>query len=113
RAAAVYADRIGEPHRAFRSYERVLAVDPSNARAARALLPIYERDEKWARLSDMLEILVEAEESVDEKVALSKRVRDLRIERLSDEAGALTWAARVFALAPGEEDVIRALEKIA
>lgn len=114
RAAAVYEDRIGEPHRAFRSYERVLAVEPKNVRAARALLPIYERDEKWARLVEMLEILFDAPEiGAEERVEFGKRVRDLRIERLSDEAGALAWASKVYALAPNDDDVIRALERIA
>src|SRR6185312_16842353 len=37
RCAAVYTDRLNAPERAFRSYERVLSVRPSDARAAAAL----------------------------------------------------------------------------
>ena len=37
RAAALYENQIGEPHRAFRNYERVLSVDSENVQAAKAL----------------------------------------------------------------------------
>ena len=58
RAAEIYQDKLSQPHRAFRSYERVLTVDPKNERAARALIPIYERDEKWNRLPALYEVLL-------------------------------------------------------
>ncbi len=58
RAARVYEEKIGEPQRAFRSYERVLSVDATNVQAARALVPIYEHEEKWPKLSSVLEVLL-------------------------------------------------------
>lgn len=57
RAANLYENQIGEPHRAFRNYERVLSVDSENVEAAKALAPIYEKEEKWPRLVGMLELL--------------------------------------------------------
>ncbi|MFN7697024.1 MAG: tetratricopeptide repeat protein, partial [Deltaproteobacteria bacterium] len=58
RAAEVYEQRIGEPQRAFRAYERVLSAEPTNERAARALLPIYRKDEKWSRLPALYDVLL-------------------------------------------------------
>src|SRR6185437_1179334 len=58
RCAAVYTDRLNAPERAFRSYERVLSVRPADARAAAALAPLYEKDEKWGRLPALYEILL-------------------------------------------------------
>ena len=50
RTARVFEERISDPPRAVRSYERVLSVDPKNLRAAEALAAIYEQDAKWTRL---------------------------------------------------------------
>ncbi len=115
RAAAIYTDRIGEPHRAFRNYERVLSIDPKNEAAARALLPIYERDEKWPRVATVLEILhdVAPESDEEQKLALAVRLRDLALEKLADTHGAFRWASRAYELAPADEAVQRGLERAA
>src|SRR5262249_2012341 len=59
KAAHVYKDRLNQPDRAFRSYERILSTDPNDTRAAEELIPLYESDEKWARLPALYELLVE------------------------------------------------------
>ncbi|TNF60325.1 MAG: tetratricopeptide repeat protein [Deltaproteobacteria bacterium] len=46
RVAEVYRERLGEPHRAVRYYERALGADPTNVEAAKGLVPIYEKDRK-------------------------------------------------------------------
>lgn len=116
RAASVYEDRIGEPARAFRSYERVLSVDPRNTKAAAKLAAIYEKDEKWPRLANVLEILVDAPEgetSTAERVRLLGRLRDISLTRLADAAGAFRWAKRAYELAPTDDAVIAGLERAA
>src|SRR5688572_13923973 len=67
RAARVYEEKLNQPERAFRSYDRILSVDPSDTRAARSLLPLYERDEKWARLTPLYELLFDKAEAESEK----------------------------------------------
>src|SRR5690606_13423073 len=57
RAAAVFAQQLGQPERAFRSYERILSTNPTDARAAAELIPLYVKDEKWARLPALYEVL--------------------------------------------------------
>jgi golgin subfamily B member 1 len=116
RAAAVYEDRIGEPSRAFRNYERVLSVDPTNVRAARALAPIYEREEKWPRLAAMLDVIVAGlpeDASEDERLELLDRLRELASGQLRDAGRAFDYAARAFAVAPQRDDVVERLEAAA
>ncbi len=116
RAAEVYETRIGEPTRAFRNYERVLSVDPMNVRAARALSPIYEKDENFARLVSMKEVLLaslgEGTELAD-WLALVEELRQLTLRRLSDPRASYGWAARAYALAPSDAAVVAGLEESA
>ncbi|MGF1466213.1 MAG: hypothetical protein ACFCGT_08765 [Sandaracinaceae bacterium] len=116
RAAEVYEERLGQPHRAFRSYERVLAEDPENSRAARALIPLYERDEKWSRLPALYEVLyrnLEDGVGTGERLELLGRLQTLAAERLRDLDGAFRYAARAFDLEPTSTEVRHGLEQSA
>ncbi|HET9932374.1 MAG TPA: tetratricopeptide repeat protein, partial [Polyangiaceae bacterium] len=100
RTARVLAEHLNQPERAFRSYERILAADPTDTRAARALVPLYERDEKWSRLPALYELLLEKAESSDEKLALFEKLVDVSGKRLSDRRAAAAYARRAYELAP-------------
>lgn len=115
RAAAVYESQLGNPERAFRSYERVLTVDPQNARAARALVPIYETQEKWARLIGLHEILLGTlpPDDVEERLTAYARLRQLSADKVRDERGAFRWATEAYQLAPTDTRVRDALEDTA
>ena len=116
RAASIYEDRIGNPERAFRSYERVLAVDPSDVRAARALIPIYRDQEKWSRLVGLHEVLLQnlADDApLEERLELLEQLRQLAANRTRDDQGAFRWAARAYELAPEADDVRKRVEDAA
>ncbi|MBX7194581.1 MAG: hypothetical protein K1X94_21170, partial [Sandaracinaceae bacterium] len=100
RAAEVYEAKIGEPQRAFRSYERVLAALPTNERAARALLPIYEKDEKWSRLPALYDVLLGHTTEPTSKLALLESARTIASERLKDPALAVRYAVEAFQVDP-------------
>ncbi len=70
RCATVFVEKLNAPDRAFRSYERVLSVRPDDARAASALVPLYEKDEKWGRLPALYEILLGHAAAVEDQLAL-------------------------------------------
>ena len=110
RAASVYEDKLGQPERAFRSYERVLAADPNDSRAARALLPLYEKDEKWGRLPALYENLIGRAESVDEKLELLRRLVEISGKQLSDKRAAANYARRAYELAPDSPMALDILE---
>lgn len=106
RAAAIYEGELGNPERAFRSYERVLSVQPKNHDAALKLIPIYENQEKWPRLVALREMLLEElpeDAGVEERLEALGTLRDLYANRLRDESGAFVWATEAYALAPTAE----------
>jgi len=113
RVAELYRERIGQPERGLRSYERILSVDPQNLRAARELVPIYRREERWNRLLNVYEILLENEENDSSKLEMMKEVRDLAVEKMGNRQLAFTWAGRVFDLNPQDEQARSVLETTA
>lgn len=110
RVAAIYEDKLGAPERAFRAYERVLSVKPDDARAAAALVPLYERDEKWARLPALYEVLLTHAGDDAARRALYDRLAKVTGERLSDKSAAFRYARKAYELAPTEAGALDALE---
>jgi tetratricopeptide (TPR) repeat protein len=111
RAARVYADQLAQPGRAFRSYERILTADPTDLGAARALIPIYESEEKWARLPALYELCLAAEEDPEAKSALLQKLIQLTGNRLVDRARALSYARAAFDLSPDQPEMLAQLEE--
>ncbi len=110
RAAAVYEAKLNQADRAFRSYERILAVDPEDARAAAALIPLYEKDEKWSRLPALYEVLLDKAETNDEKVELLGKLVQVSGSKLADKKAAALYAQQAYAIAPGSETALDLLE---
>lgn len=113
RCAELYHDPINQPDRAIRHYERVLAVDEKNARAARELAPIYRRTEKWNRLLGVLEIALAHTEDTDERVLLMEDMREIAASRMNNRTLAYEWATRAFEELPTDAGVGETLLKSA
>ncbi|MCE7890335.1 MAG: hypothetical protein DYH12_11650 [Sorangiineae bacterium PRO1] len=113
RAAAVLEQHLQQPDRAFRSYERILSVDPTDARAARALIPLYEHDQKWARLPALYELLAEATDSTEDRLEWLKKLVDTASHKLSDKKAAAGYARRAYELSPGNAEALALLEETA
>lgn len=111
RAAEVYEDHLAQPERAFRCYERVLAADPMDARAARALVPLYEADEKWGRLPALYELLIQDDSDPERQFEFYRRLIDVTSVRLSDRAGALQYARRAYELRPEDSEALQLFEE--
>lgn len=105
RAAAVYEKQLTAPERATRSYERVLSVDVGNAQAAKALVPIYETEERWARLPALYEILLSVSDDDAERVTILRKLASVTSGPLPDRAAALGYARRAYDLIPDEENL--------
>ncbi len=105
RAARVFEEKLLAPERAPRSYERVLSVDGGNARAAAALVPLYEKDERWARLPALYEVLLSVAEDKQERVAMLRKLAQVTGGPLADRAGALGYARRAYELSADEENL--------
>lgn len=116
RAATLYRDHLGEPQRALRSLERVMASDSNHVDAAARLAPIYERDQKWTRLVEMLSV-VEAnppkDEEPSERLGRLTTLRSTALDRLRDPEASFAWASRAYMLFPSEPGVVAGLEQSA
>jgi tetratricopeptide (TPR) repeat protein len=111
RCAAIYVERIGAPERAFRAYERVLSVRPEDLRAASALVPLYEKDEKWGRLPALYEVLLAQTEDEGGKLAVLDKLVRVTGHQLQDRAAAYAWARKAYDLSPGRDGALEAFEE--
>lgn len=117
RIARLAGNKLGAPEKAVRAYERILAIDPQNLDAANALVPIYRKAEKWARLLGTYEVLLGHAQSPADKLALHLDIRKLAEEKLGSKALAFQWAARAYELATaaglaGDDRFLRDLERL-
>jgi tetratricopeptide (TPR) repeat protein len=111
RAARIYEEKLAQPERAFRSYDRILSVDPTDTRAARALVPLYEKDEKWARLTPLYELLYEKADGDQEKLELLGKLVEISGRRLGDRKTAVAYARKAYELAPDSQFSLDLLEE--
>jgi tetratricopeptide (TPR) repeat protein len=113
RSADVYVAKIGVPERAFRAYERVLSVRPDDARAAGALIPLYEKEERWPRLPPLYEVLLGHASSDAEKLELLAKLVTITSDKLQDGGAAFRYARKAYELAPQESGALDKLEAVA
>ena len=113
RCASILVDKLNAPDRAFRSYERVLSVRANDARAAAALVPLYESDEKWGRLPALYEILFNDAKTPEERLGWLEKLVRVCGHELQDRASAFAWARKAFELAPEREGAMATFEGVA
>ncbi len=100
RAARVYEEKLRTPERAQRSYERILSIEEGNVEASRKLVPIYEKEEKWARLPPLYETLLAAAEDDEGRLALLGKLTQVTGGPLVNKVAALEWARKAYELDP-------------
>src|SRR6185369_15160152 len=119
RVALLAIEKLNQPERALKAYERILATDQHNRRAAMALIPLYRSAQKWPRLLATYEVLVgpgtgeEGGPSLAEQLSLLKEARKICEQRLASKSLAFQWCARAFTLAPTDPEVTADLERLA
>ena len=120
RVALIAQEKLNQPERALKAYERILATDPRNRGAALALLPLYRAAQKWPRLLSTYEFLLGptaaptgSGTSQGERLELFAEARRICEQRLGSKALAFQWCARAFEAAPKNEEVRTDLERLA
>jgi tetratricopeptide (TPR) repeat protein len=113
RSARIYEGKLNAPERAFRAYERVLSVRPEDVRAASALVPLYERDEKWGRLPALYETLLGRALDTAEKLSFLDKLVHVTGHQLQDRVAAFKWATKAYELTPDRPGALEALEEAA
>ncbi|HTL26910.1 MAG TPA: hypothetical protein VL280_09855, partial [Burkholderiales bacterium] len=94
-------------------WERVLAVEPLHVGAAQALVPIYAKQEKWARLLSVLEIELASIQDTPARLAKIDQIRQLCEQKLASKNLAFTWTVRAFDLDPTSEKLYGDLMRLA
>ena len=118
RVAALSQEKLNQPERALKAYERILATDPRNRKAALALVPLYRAAQKWPRLLATYEVLLGPAAAGDgvgmaERLELFAEARRISEQRLGSKALAFQWCARAFEAAAQNPDVRTDLERLA
>src|SRR5690606_24524406 len=88
-----------------------LLVDPNDVRAAKALIPLYEKDEKWSRLPALYELLLSQATEPEEKIGLLTRLVEVTGRRLGDRRAAAAYARRAYEIEPTSVSTLELFEE--
>jgi tetratricopeptide (TPR) repeat protein len=94
--ANLWQEKLEKPDRAVRAYEKVLALDESNLRAAEALIPLYEGGRDVRKFASVLEIQLQHTEEEELKLERIRALAVLSEGKLRDKEAAFTWYLRAF-----------------
>lgn len=110
--ARLKLDKLGQLDGAAEGWRRVLEIRGEDGEALNGLADIYEHQEQWAELSDVLERHFDIADSDEERAyALSRRAR-LFSDRLGRDDEALDTWRRVLDLDPVNVPALRAVADI-
>ncbi len=73
-------------------------------------MPLYEKEEKWARLPPLYEVLLAQAETNEAKLDVLEKLAHVTGQQLGDRAASFAYARRAYDLA-AEKDAKAALEK--
>jgi len=85
--ADLFDTQLHDSERAARTYEDVLAVAPTDARALRALDSLYARLERWPAYADILRRRIDVETDEAQRVDLKYRLGQTLESRADDVGG--------------------------
>ncbi|MDR0967037.1 MAG: gliding motility protein [Myxococcales bacterium] len=111
--ADLQTDALKKPLAAASSYERVLDLDPTSRAAFDKLCEIYSALKEWRKLSAACERYLAALTEPEERLTLHKALAALQEEKLGQKDVAFLTYGRAFSEAPHDEDVRRAVHRIA
>ena len=98
--ADIYKNRLKLDVMVINSFNAILALQPTNARALDALAAQYEAMKRWPDLISVLQKKAATETEYDAQVALHSRIASLFQEKVSNAAGAVEAFEKVLELAP-------------
>src|SRR5690606_31393102 len=110
----LYEEEMGDDAKAVGAYLGILEQNGEDLRALRALDRIYERNQRYDELADVIvrELMqVDDTEQAREWVELKFRLGQLREQHLADAAGAIEAYQEILTSQPGHEGARAALER--
>jgi len=111
--ATVQEESLGRWQDAALTRLRILDINPLLLPQYQKVADIYEAQQQWQPLSEVLLRRLEVEEDAAEKIVALTRLAELYEDRLSDDRAALTVTRRALELAPGDLDLLDRGERLA
>ncbi|MBN1769903.1 MAG: tetratricopeptide repeat protein [Deltaproteobacteria bacterium] len=110
--AFIHDEILGRSDDAIACYRDILAFDPSNDKALRALELLYRRLERWAELADVFGRLLEKAETPEEGTALKLQLAELRYRQMKEVDVAIDLYREILEADAHQGEAVRALEQI-
>jgi len=114
RLGTIYTDKLNDLERAIESYTQALDLDASDDEALQSLDLLYQAEQRWYDLLQVLERRVElAGDTSPEAVDIKHRTGKLWQNDLGDLTHAVETYREVLELNPAHEDTLAALSELA
>ena len=107
----VYRDETKQEPQVVKTYEALLAVDPTNSDALASLVEIYEKMRKWPDLVKVLDAQAEASEG-DAKVDYYLRIAKIYLEKMSRKMEAIKYFENVLSVDPVHSESLEQLKAL-
>jgi tetratricopeptide (TPR) repeat protein len=111
RVGQLYEDEIKDDERAVQAYRGILDTEEDNRPALQALDRLYERNQRWHDLVEVILREISLAESDDERASLKYRLGQVREARLGDLGGAIDSYRDILAEQPHHPEARSALER--
>ncbi|HYO94429.1 MAG TPA: tetratricopeptide repeat protein, partial [Polyangiaceae bacterium] len=112
RVAQLYEVQLDDVEQAVARYRRVLAADPENQSAVRALDRLFTQTERWPDLAGILAREAEIGQTPDEILQFKYRLGLVYQQRIGDLDQAIRAYREVIGAAPEHAETLRALESL-
>lgn len=113
RQAAEIARGVGDDVEAIALLDRLRGIEPRDVDATNQLVELHERAEAWAKLPDLLVMLLDVTADAGEKVLLFRRLARTHADHLDNLALGFRAIRSAFALAPSDSEVLAEAEALA
>jgi len=107
--ARLSEDKLGDRREAIADWNAVLEHHGENAQALEALSRLYERENRWAELTEILHRRVAGAEAPSTAVALLSTLAQVYADRLRNPDAAISAWREVVRLVPGHDKATRSL----
>lgn len=94
--AALWRDELGQPARAVKNLEAVLALDPQNLEAANALIALYHKLSDYKRLPPVYDIAIAQTADRERRLSLMIEAAEVLERHLRDLEKAFFWYLEAF-----------------
>jgi len=110
--AVMLRDRLGRPGEAIERFRQVLEHDPEHEETLRALVALYESEERWDDMIGAVSKLIEVIYDAQEQVLFQRRIGEVYEEKLEDRESAIAAYLHVLEFEETDGVALAALERL-